>query len=396
MGSGHALLSPSASSRWLVCTRAPVEEAKEPDSTSRAADEGTLAHLYAETLLHQWQTPEPEHDFVAKVKAIEAHELYTHDMRSYVDDYVSIILSYMNADAFLFIETKVDITDYAPDCKGTADAIIIRYEYNLDTKVGMYVLYFFDLKYGKGVEVSAVANPQLRLYSLGALKDFGFLGDIELVKMQIVQPRLGNYSKDEIYVSDLLHWGENYVKPRAALAFKGKGEFVSGSHCKFCKIKHNCAKLAEDNLKLASVDFSDPSRLTEAQIIEIYNRMPTFKLWEKAVQDHVYAKALGGYKWPGLKLVEGRKTRKYTDEQKIGAALEDEMYFDVWQPKQLYGITALEGLIGKKEFSRVVGPFIRQQPGKPSLTSADSDKEEYNSVLSDFQSDWIDPQDTDD
>ena len=39
---------------------------------------------------------------------------------------------------------------------------------------------------------------------------------------------------------DLLHWADNKLKVFAELAFKGKGEYKSGSWCFFCKGKDIC------------------------------------------------------------------------------------------------------------------------------------------------------------
>ena len=54
---------------------------------------------------------------------------------------------------------------------------------------------------------------------------------------------------------ELLAWAEEVLKPTAALAYEGKGEFKAGEHCRFCKVKAACRKRAEYNLELARYDF---------------------------------------------------------------------------------------------------------------------------------------------
>ena len=44
----HALLSASSAHRWLKCTKSARLEEQFPDTTSEAAEEGTLAHKLAE------------------------------------------------------------------------------------------------------------------------------------------------------------------------------------------------------------------------------------------------------------------------------------------------------------------------------------------------------------
>lgn len=69
-----------------------------------------------------------------------------------------------------------------------------------------------DLKYGKGVPVSAINNSQMRLYALGMYEAFGYLYGADEVRMTIVQPRLDSVSTETISVDDLLAWGEEVKK----------------------------------------------------------------------------------------------------------------------------------------------------------------------------------------
>ena len=84
-----------------------------------------------------------------------------------------------------------------------------------------------DFKYGKGHRVEAEDNPQMQLYGLGALEQFGDLYEIKTVRMTIFQPRLsGIEDSSEKTVKELTSWGKSYVKPRAKLADKGEGDFA--------------------------------------------------------------------------------------------------------------------------------------------------------------------------
>ena len=114
------------------------------------------------------------------------------------------------------VEQKLDYSQYAPDGFGTGDLVI----------VSDGILDVVDLKFGM-MRVSANENPQLKLYALGALDMFGLLYDIESVRMTICQPKLDSISTFEISVDELMEWAETELKPKAALAFKGEGEFKS-------------------------------------------------------------------------------------------------------------------------------------------------------------------------
>lgn len=78
-----------------------------------------------------------------------------------------------------------------------------------------------DYKHGKGVEVSAVENPQMMLYALGALELFDGIYDIDTVRMTIFQPRRGKrlmppYLSNPFTISNrgILILGQQYGKIR--------------------------------------------------------------------------------------------------------------------------------------------------------------------------------------
>src|SRR5690606_19680602 len=131
--------------------------------------------------------------------------------------------------AEIFIEQHLDFSPWVPEGFGTGDVVIIQDG----------LLEIVDLKYGKGVAVSAEGNPQLRLYALGAVNEFSALFDFERIRTTIVQPRLDSVSSEELTLDELLEWGES-IKPIAQQAYEGKGEFKAGPHCRFCKARRTC------------------------------------------------------------------------------------------------------------------------------------------------------------
>ena len=92
------------------------------------------------------------------------------------------------ADSVFSVEQKVDISDYVPDCFGTADMMIVTDK----------LVHIIDLKLGKGVPVYAEKNPQLMIYGLGVLEIAEMLFPVEMVRLTIFQPRLSNSSTWEI------------------------------------------------------------------------------------------------------------------------------------------------------------------------------------------------------
>ena len=172
--SAHAILSPSSASRWLTCTPSARLEQQFSDKAGTAAAEGTLAHSLGELIIRYKTKQIIKTKYEKKLAEIKADKLYEPAMFDHAEDYAVYVLEQFAAaqahtkDALLFIEEKIDLTAYIPEGFGTGDAAVIADG----------VLDFTDLKYGKGVPVSAVDNKQMMLYGLGMLRKFDFLYDI--------------------------------------------------------------------------------------------------------------------------------------------------------------------------------------------------------------------------
>ena len=389
--SDHAVLSPSGAERWLSCTPSARLELMFPDNAGAAASEGTLAHALGELLLREKTKQVTSKEFAEKLIEIEKDKQYEPEMYGYADDYATFVVERFSQaqvhtkDAILFLEQKLSLTDYVPEGFGTGDAVIIADN----------VLDIIDLKYGKGIPVSAFENKQMMLYSLGALREFDYMYDIKSVRMTIYQPRLENFSTYEMTVADLKHWAESELRPRAALAFDGEGQFVAGSHCRFCKVRATCKANADYNLELAKYEFADPVLMGDDEIADVLTRADQFLKWLSSVEEHALHEAVNNSKkWPGYKLVEGRSNRVYTDEEKVANKLKAEGFKeDILYTKKLLGITAMEKEIGKASFNTLLSDLIIKPPGKatlvpesdkrPALDTADAAKLDFAEIIND-------------
>lgn len=372
----HALLSASGASRWMSCPPSARLEEPIPDKTSEYAEEGTFAHEMGEVMLGFYIEGKAPGSLTKVLNRLKSKPYYSEDLRAYARGYADYVIERHNlakkisADAVLDIERKLDFSKYVPEGFGTGDACVI-YDGALE---------IIDLKYGKGIPVSAVNNPQMMLYGLGALDEYDLLYGIHTVIMTVYQPRLDNISDFIISANELRAWGENEVKPKAQLAWKGEGDFCSGEHCRWCKVKVQCKQRASDNLELAKYDFADPLLLSDEELIDIYRRLDALTSWAKDISEHVYSEALKGKKWEGFKLVEGRSNRKYTDEKQIENILRMKGYHDdKILNKKLKGITDMEKLLTKKVFGSLLGGFIEKPEGKPTLVAAVDPRPEMKS-----------------
>lgn len=373
----HAILSASSSKRWLSCPPSARLERKFPDKAGEAAREGTLAHALAEIGIKHWLGELSDAAAKKQRAQIEADDLYNPDMADYVQEYVDICIEKITAAAgTALVEEKLNFGRWVKDGFGTGDMVII----------GNGVLEIVDLKYGKGVPVSAESNTQMQLYALGAIDQYGYIYDFDHVRMSIFQPRNGGLSTQLMSVAELLAWGKS-IKPIAELAYEGKGEFKAGDHCRFCRAAAQCKALSEYNMEIAKLEFRDADLLTDDEVSFVLEHVDGLVRYAEKIKTFALEEALNGHRWPGFKVVEGRSNRKITDEAAAAKILRGAGYSDdaIYKPLEIQTITALEKLITKKKFGELLGSVVEKPPGKPTLVPEEDKRPEYDPVQSEFE-----------
>ena len=355
----HALLSASSSHRWLHCNPSARLEREFADRETAAAAEGTAAHALA------------EHKLKRRLKLRSERPVSpfdTEEMEICTDDYADFVMEQVtkerrrDPDTQVFIEQRLDFSCYVPEGFGTGDCLIV-------SKGRLHII---DLKYGMGLLVDSEENPQMKLYALAALTQYEEQYQIKKVKLTIFQPRRENVSTWETSVAKLKKWATKDLVPKAQRAFKGEGEYCPGEWCIFCKAAVKCRARAEDKLRLAQSEFKMPPLLTDAEIEDVLAKLPDIKKWADEIQEYALAKALAGKEWAGFKLVEGRSVRKFTDERAVVKAANAAGYHDIYK-QTLISLTEMEKLMGKAEFSKVLGALVTKPQGKPTLVP-DTDK----------------------
>lgn len=383
----HALLAPSSSARWMACPASARLEADEPNRDTVFTREGTAAHSFAEHCLNWLRETDaesvgecPERLKAALKEKCEREGYDWREMASAVwDNYVRLVYEDFLAarvadpDAVLLVERMYSLREYVPESFGSSDAVIISGD----------TLSVYDLKYGKGVKVSAVGNTQMRLYALGAYLAQGELYEIGTLRATIIQPRLGWTSTDVIEAGDLLAWAEKELKPKAALAYQGDGPAVPGTHCKFCKVAHKCKALADFATRCADYD---AEMLDNEGIAECLRKAPVVRTWLDAVEGHALEAALNGERFPGFKLVEGRSVRTISDKEQAAARLAARYDPSVYlKPQELRTISDLEKALTKKGFKELLEDLVVKPKGKPTLVPEDDPRPELNNAGEDFK-----------
>lgn len=393
----HAFLSASAAERWINCPGSARLAALYPEEHSDAAEEGSLAHSLAQVLIQSLVG-----DITVKKAANELGRLQkkidafyaSHKglagsfdaMKKILEPYIDYVWAkYQEAKktdeaAVLMTERRVSFTEYVPEGFGTSDVVII----------GGGKATVIDLKYGKGVPVSAVNNPQIRLYAIGAIAEFDLIYDFDRMEVVIYQPRLDSVTSQELTVEELKAWAENVVKPAAAEAASEGAHFnPDGPWCDthFCPAAAKCKARAKRLLDLERYAVQDPELLTDDELGEILPRLDALQSFARKVSDYALGAISTGHPIKGWKVIEGRSNRKYKDEDKVAAAVKAAGYDEaLLYERSLLGITKMTSLLGAKQFKEIIekAGLIYKPPGSPKLAPESDPHPAFNPAAADF------------
>ena len=361
----HALLSASSAHRWLACPPSAVAAEAYPAQDTEFTREGTLAHEVAELVARKGWT-----DQVAK--HLQRREI-DQEMIECAKGYADYIQEQIKSDdAVVLLEQRVNFSPWVPDGFGTCDCIILQGD----------TMTVIDYKYGVGVPVSAEGNPQMKLYGLGALNDFGIAYDVNRVEMRIYQPRINNVSDCCLMVEDLMEWAEQEAKPIAKEAAQGGGRYCAGAHCKFCPHAGRCPALT-----MLCTEFVETHDLRVAvpvlaphEVAEVLAMESMVTLWLKRVKAQALTTLLDGGEVPGWKVVEGKQgNRKWTDEVQVARVLGESGYSleEVTETK-LLSPAAMDNAIGKKKVAELLEHMIDRSPGAPTIVPATDKRPVYD------------------
>lgn len=385
----HAILSASGAKRWMACPPSARLEEKLHDrfgeQSSPFAAEGTKAHSLAELKLLREKGRLGDTDGInqfnydARRKALGD---IPKEMDAATDLYADIIIEkYLSArkvspDAKLMLEQRLDFSKWVPHGFGTGDAVI----------VSDAILDVSDLKYGKGVRVDAKENPQARCYGLGAIDAFGDLYGFQTVRNTIIQPRLDHITEEQLPRTELLHWADTELTPKAQLAWAGDGEFHPGEHCKFCAARAICYARAAQAMKLFRHGMDAPAVLPDSEIPQMLAMADDAIAWLGELKSYALRQALKGQKWPGYKLVHGKRPRRaWRDEESAREQLIRAGYRpEQFEEHKLKSAAQVEKEIGKQAFDVLLKDLTVQGDGTLTLVPETDGRPEFAPADADF------------
>ena len=221
----HSIISTSSFKRWSNCPASPsLSSLAEERPVHIAAKLGTILHDASESVLLERNKSSAFLGTVHKVTGdkiiIEQEHIDTIDTYT---DFIKTKKKEMKGE--LYLERKFELgEEIHPNLFGTADAIVVN-----DEKISVV-----DLKTGKWkVEPD---DPQLKIYALGALQEFGT--ETSQVETTIVQPKLKQQISTIVHdLHALVDWGLTELKQAAERCFETDPQPVAGDWCRFCPAK---------------------------------------------------------------------------------------------------------------------------------------------------------------
>lgn len=364
----HSPLGPSSSERWLACPGSVKASQGVPNKDTEYSAEGTAAHLLSE---HARKENKPcSHWLGWTIKVGNYSFEVTEEMADAVQEFVDVCEA---VPGIAIAEARVQYERWVPGGFGTND----------DTRLNDGVVTITDLKFGKGHQVFAEDNPQLKLYALGVIEDHGFLFDIKSFNLRISQPRLGHFDEWVIAADQLLEWADSTL-PAAVQRIEEGNQFNAGHWCTFCPVRSTCKTRAAHvtGLMLAEGEFEDLDNLetnalramnrwqhlTNDDVAKILPSLGVFESWIKDMKHRALVALVNKEKVGDYKLVAGKSSRKWIDDQLAKMKLHS-LGVDPFKPQQVISVSVAEKELGKKEFGRrfkLEEDFVKP-PGKPTL-----------------------------
>ena len=354
----HAVLSPSAAHRWLVCPGSVQANANKPWEQSIYALEGTTAHALLEVCLRTHSDPEP---FLDKVLGKDANGDELMPVDEDMVDAVGFALDYVkgylatNKNAVLRIEKPVypgKQLSLKPHslCWGTPDIQLVIPGVECVT---------VDYKHGIGIPVPVKDNPQIKLYHLGSRQEYGRYRRYRSVVIQPRVPKRRPIQEHTLTDKDLTEWAEDVVKPVIPLALGYDAPRVAGDHCRYCSQEGKCPAQLKQAFDKAGKEFGEvkdnPKGVSPAELARYLDQVQFVESAVAALKEHAIRVVHSGVKIPGYVPALTNQRRIWRDEDKaaeavgkLGLTLKEKYSISLLTPAQMEKVLRAKGKIAPK------------------------------------------------
>jgi hypothetical protein len=278
-------------------------------------------------------------------------------------DYKDMLIKSKGAGATVGVATEIQVSLKGwglPEVWGTTDLLVVSPE---EADV-------VDWKFGSGVMVHAIENPQLLAYAAGAL---GWPNHYKQVTMHVFQPAIDHISTWTISTQELFEWVHGTLAVGISKCLGENPPIIPGvDQCRWCEAVNHCdVRFAHVQHVAEEIFLAQrllPTKITPEAIKELIDKAP---LVEQAIKDlklFVTNEILRGREFPGFKLVAGRANRNWKDEAKAleWLSAHDEIADDLFISKFVSPAQA-EKLASQFKKSSEFQQLWEKKEGKPTL-----------------------------
>lgn len=359
----HARLSPSAAKRWMTCPGSVALSEHFFDQTSEHAAEGTAAHIIREKCLRSGGDVS---DFVGERVPVEDWVF------TVTDEWVGWLqpgIDYLRElGGLLYVEHRVKLDAWMPGQFGTLDAGVVLPD----------LIVINDLKFGKGLMVDAVGNPQLMLYAAGFWEQVArHYTEAREFLLVVDQPRGRPDDVDtqwKVSLEDVLIFAEEAAAAARLVDQPDAPLQVSEEGCRFCLAAANAAcpemhRYCFDILEDMNVPID---QLTPERRSQIVKDAPIVRKWLNSVHGLHLDHAVKGLPTPGFKAVATLGDRQWVDD--VAA---EEFWLTRMPAKEIYNRklkspAQMEAIAGTRNWAKAQ-QLIARPEGNPALVP-ESDK----------------------
>lgn len=374
----HSKLGASSAERWFECegSVALCEMAPKKADTEYSI-EGTNAHSLMEFMLNRAMAlmpvaPPAATWYIGREKENGFDFKITKEMAGFVQSFVDKVLWQFHQlpGATMYVEKKFHLKHLHPMLFGTCDVAIVQ---------PFGKVYVIDFKYGAGIAVDPIENKQLLYYGVGAVHG----EDYSAITLVIAQPRIsGGEWQEWDTTPDYMVEFSKLLKAKAVATERKNAPLKSGEHCRWCAAASFCPELQKKALDVAKVDFAqektlDVAKMSDEQIVKVIQNKEMLTNWIKAVENAVYLRLMSGEEIPGLKLVRGKNSREWEDEDVVLANFGDK----VMSKPAIMSPAQAEKVLGKDQ----VAGFIINVPGGFKVAHESAKGAAVKHVQDDFQ-----------
>lgn len=302
----HSPLGASSAERWMKCPGSvrlvqsfKLPETDEPDYRA----EGTAAHAVLERCLRE---------------SLDAWELIGQKFGADItctQEMAEAVQVFLDASkhpltrAKEWIEAHTDNPDFHPLFYGTVD-----YGY-LQDDPNFLLLCVDDFKYGQGIVVEAVGNPQIMYYAYGLLCMIAKEGiHPDFVRMRIIQPRAfhpdGVVREWNVEADVIIEWAEGTLRP-AMERTEDDPALWPGDHCRFCPAKLVCPAMHGLVQAAVDVDTDKIPQWSNELADQTYPLKDALKHFIKAMEEDVLRRLSHGFTLSHAKLVHKKADRVF-------------------------------------------------------------------------------------